>query len=151
MPKAWATRLIMAREINAISNCTEILQAPPHSLTPSGALAALQELSIYTNAESCPMCASAIRFSAFKEYIFGTSIPFLTDHGACWSQITLSSYNIFQQSVLLGTSTQFVGNILGNETDPMFAWQFDESAPCPSSCVRTNIDATPTCVPTKVT
>lgn len=42
-------------EIVAISNCTEILQAPPYNLTPSGATAALKDLSLYTNAESCPM------------------------------------------------------------------------------------------------
>ena len=76
-----------------------------------------------------------------------TFIPFYTSYPG-WSQITLSSYDIFQQSILLGTATQFIGNILGNETDPKFAWQFDEGAPCPTGCTRTNVDATPTCVPT---
>lgn len=45
-------------EIVAISNCTEILQAPPYNLTPSGATASLKDLSLYTNAESCPMVST---------------------------------------------------------------------------------------------
>jgi len=53
----------------------------PYKLTPTEALAALSDLSIYTNAESCPMCASAIRWGGFKDYIYGTSIETLIKAG----------------------------------------------------------------------
>lgn len=51
------------REIVAISNCTSILTDPngPYKLSPSEASSAWADLTLYTNAESCPMCASAIR------------------------------------------------------------------------------------------
>lgn len=41
----------------AISNCTAVLTDPsgPYNLTASEALDAFAELSLYTNAESCPM------------------------------------------------------------------------------------------------
>lgn len=44
-------------EISAISNCSAILTDPSgrYNLTAAQALAALNQLSLYTNAESCPM------------------------------------------------------------------------------------------------
>ena len=53
-------------EISAINACTEVFQKKNMSATQI--FAAWGELSIYTNAESCPMCASAIRWAGFKEY-----------------------------------------------------------------------------------
>jgi len=52
-----------------------------YGFTAMEASAALAELSIYTNAESCPMCASAIRWGGFKEYVYGTSIETLIKKG----------------------------------------------------------------------
>lgn len=45
------------REMAAIANCTAVLTDPsgPYNLTASEALDAFAELSLYTNAESCPM------------------------------------------------------------------------------------------------
>lgn len=67
----------------AIANCTAILTDPAgtYRFNTSQALAAFEDLSLYTNAESCPMCASAIRWAGFREYIYGTSIDALTVHG----------------------------------------------------------------------
>jgi tRNA(Arg) A34 adenosine deaminase TadA len=64
-------------------NCSKVFTDPngPYKLTATEALAALSDLSIYTNAESCPMCASAIRWGNFKEYIYGTSIEVLIKEG----------------------------------------------------------------------
>ena len=44
-------------EIDAINNCTAILIDPHgrHKLSPADAVRAFTELSLYTNAESCPM------------------------------------------------------------------------------------------------
>jgi hypothetical protein len=51
--------------------------------------------------------------------------------------MTLSSYDVFQQSRQLpGYQTIMLGQILTNETDPLFSWQYDESAPCPGICAR---------------
>lgn len=121
----------------AISNCSTILTDPngPYKLTPASAILALTDLSIYTNAESCPMCASAIRWSGFREYIYGTSIDTLIEKG--WGQIRISSMEVFQQSFDLPHSSRLLAEVLTNETDPYFLWQFDPGYPCPKGCART--------------
>lgn len=111
-------------------------------MTPSQIYAAWGELSLYTNAESCPMCASAIRWSGFKgipisellltkqlltstEYVYGTTIQH--NYNVGWGVMTLSSYDVFQQSRQLpGFQTVMLGQILVNETDPLFSWQYNE-------------------------
>lgn len=80
------------------------------------------------------MCASAIRWAGFKEYIYGTSIEYLIEKG--WGQITVSSAEIFERSGGLSTETSLLGDILVNETDAYFAWQFDDVAGCPPGCRR---------------
>ncbi|KAF1989095.1 cytidine deaminase-like protein [Aulographum hederae CBS 113979] len=123
-------------EIVTINNCSAILTDPsgPYNLSASEALAAFSGLSLYTNAESCPMCASAIRWAGFREYIYGTSIETLVALG--WSQIRISSQTVFEESWDLSTQTKLIGDVLINETDPYFAWQFDPFAPCPVGCTR---------------
>ena len=91
-------------------------------------------LSLYTTAEACPMCASAIRWSGFKEYIYATSIETLSEKG--WDQIAISSKELFEKSEKLPKKTAWISDVLANETDDLFAWQFDESAPCPNGCAR---------------
>ncbi|KAK3323816.1 guanine deaminase [Cercophora scortea] len=127
---------IMHGEMAAITNCSIILTDPngPYKLTPAQALAALGDLSLYTNAESCPMCASAIRWAGFKEYIYGTSIDTLIEKG--WGQIRISSLDVVAQSFDLSKPTRLLGEILTNETDPYFSWQFDPSYSCPKGCKR---------------
>ncbi|KAF4563924.1 Cytidine deaminase-like protein [Pleurotus pulmonarius] len=125
-------------EIAAIQNCSKVLTDPagPYNLTTSAALSAFRQLSLYTNAESCPMCASAVRWAGFREYIYGTSIADLIDKG--WGQISITSKEIFRQSSSLSSNTSFIPSILTNETDPLFAWQFDVNATCPTGCSRAN-------------
>lgn len=123
-------------EMAAIANCTAVLtdHAGPYRLSPSAAQNAFHQLSLYTNAESCPMCASAIRWAGFKEYIYGTSIDSLIQKG--WGQIRIGSMEVFQRSFDLESSTRLIGNVLVNETDPYFAWQYDPDTPCPVGCQR---------------
>ncbi|KEQ90322.1 hypothetical protein AUEXF2481DRAFT_48810 [Aureobasidium subglaciale EXF-2481] len=123
-------------EIAAIANCTTILKDPsgPYNLTASQAQSAFSSLSLYTNAESCPMCASAIRWAGFKEYIYGTSIDTLVERG--WGQIRISSYDVFKESGDLPSRTKLIAGILANETDPYFLWQYDAAYPCPRGCGR---------------
>jgi tRNA(Arg) A34 adenosine deaminase TadA len=123
-------------EMVAIGNCTDILTDPngPYALSPTEASAAWADFTLYTNAESCPMCASAIRWAGFKEYVYGTSIDQLIETG--WGQIDIASSEVFKQSWNLGTSTKFVSEVLTNETDPYFLWQFQTDYPCPGGCSR---------------
>ncbi|KAJ6648190.1 tRNA-specific adenosine deaminase TAD2 [Pseudolycoriella hygida] len=127
----------MHGEIVAIGNCSSVLTAEngKYRLTPEEALNAFSELSLYTNAEACPMCASAIRFAGFKEYIYGTSINTLISSG--WQQIRIRSSCIFNSSYGLLTTTKLIAGILSNETDPLFKWQYNPDNPCPSGCQRT--------------
>lgn len=57
---------------NAINRAIQVLT--DRGLTTSEVRSGMQELDLYTNAESCPMCASAVRWAGMKSYIFGTSI-----------------------------------------------------------------------------
>ena len=82
------------------------------------------------------MCASAIRWAGFKEYIYGTSIDSLIEKG--WGQIRIASIEVFRESFDLPNSARLIGEVLTNETDPYFAWQYDPAAPCPSGCGRTS-------------
>ncbi|KAF2772955.1 guanine deaminase [Teratosphaeria nubilosa] len=123
-------------EIAGINNCSSILTDPQgrFKLSATEALEAYRDLSLYTTAEPCPMCASAIRWAGFKECIFGTSIPTLIDLG--WGQIDLSSEHLFRHSRSLGTETVLTGGVMEDETDPLFAWQFQRDQECPFGCHR---------------
>ncbi|KAI1139761.1 cytosine deaminase [Hypoxylon sp. FL0543] len=123
-------------EIAAINNCTSILTDPsgPYKLSPSEALAAFADLTLYTNAESCPMCASAIRWAGLREYVYGTSIDALVAKG--WGQIRISSADVFRRSLDLPSPSRLIAGVLTNETDPYFFWQNDPGYPCPRGCSR---------------
>lgn len=124
-------------EIAAINNCTAILTDPHgrYNLTTGQALKAFASLSLYTNAESCPMCASAIRWAGFKEYVYGTSIDTLIEKAGL-RQIRIGSFEVFREAFELASTTRLIGGILANETDPYFLWQSNPSFPCPSGCHR---------------
>ncbi|KAJ7911540.1 guanine deaminase [Mycena leptocephala] len=132
-------------EIAAIRNCSAILTDPagPYKLSPAGALDAFAQLSLYTNAESCPMCASAIRWAGFREYIYGTSIQTLVQQG--WGQIRIPSLEVFKQSFELPDPVRLMGEVLTNETDPYLLWQFNPDYPCPAGCARSGSSST--CAP----
>ncbi|KAL0768832.1 hypothetical protein CaCOL14_008140 [Colletotrichum acutatum] len=69
------------------------------------------------------------------EYVYGTTIQH--NYNVGWGVMTLSSYDVFQQSRQLpGYQTSMIGQILTNETDPLFSWQYNASAPCPNDCFR---------------
>jgi len=124
-------------EVNTITNCTRVLTDSDGSykLSPAAALAAFSDLSLYTTAEACPMCASAIRWGRFREYIYASSISFLIEKG--WNQINLPSKDVFAASTGIPGHTNIIAGILTDETDPLFSWQFDTAYPCPKGCART--------------
>ncbi|GIJ86602.1 hypothetical protein Asppvi_005492 [Aspergillus pseudoviridinutans] len=132
---------ILHGEISAIMNCSAILQDAhgQFRLSPDEARIAMSSLTLYSNAESCPMCAAAMRWAGIRNYVYGTSIQTLLDAG--WQQITISSADIWAQSTALdgadgGGMVGPIGPVLARETDPYFTWQYDASAPCPGRCTR---------------
>lgn len=133
----------MHGEIAAITNCSAILTdvGGDFKLSSTDALEAFKDFSLYTTAEACPMCASAIRWSGFREYIYATSIDTLFEKG--WGQISISSAEVFEESKRLPGKTTLIGDVLANETDALFSWQFDESFPCPKGCVRDGTGCAP--------
>ncbi|KAE8368709.1 hypothetical protein BDV27DRAFT_121853 [Aspergillus caelatus] len=75
---------------------------------------------------------TTIRWAGFKEYVYGTSIDTLVRKG--WSQIHISSLEVFRASLDLMSPTVLIGDVLVNETDPYFLWQFDPAYPYPDDC-----------------
>jgi len=82
------------------------------------------------------MCATAIAWSSFESITYGTSIDTLSKMG--WSQIPIPTSEILgsAKGVGLATGTRLVKDVLRNETDPFYAWQFDAEGKCPTGCVR---------------
>lgn len=128
---------ILDGEIAAIENCSAILTDPAgrFKLSVHEAIEAYADLTIYTNGEPCPMCASAIVWTGFREMVFGSSIDTLVGMG--WPQIRVGSREIFERSWdLRRRRTAWVGSVLSNETDRVFEWQFQEGVECPAGCAR---------------
>lgn len=125
-------------EIAAINNCTSVLRDPsgPYRLSPEETSEAWKQLSLYTTAEACPMCASAIRWAGFKEYVYATSSETLIEAG--WPQMSINSRELFQRSGMVEPSTAILTDVLHSVTDGLFDWQFDSRAPCPAGCSRNN-------------
>lgn len=123
-------------EIAAINNCTAVLADPRglYRLSPQDISQAWKDLSLYTTAEPCPMCAAAITWAGFREYIYATSIDTLIDHG--WNQIDIPSREVVERSVGFRSGTTILGGVLSDETDTLFAWQTQQDAPCPKGCHR---------------
>jgi tRNA(Arg) A34 adenosine deaminase TadA len=83
------------------------------------------------------MCASAIRWAGFREYVYGTSINGLVQMG--WPEILIPSDYVVEKSWRLATPVSVAGSIGTIFTDPLFAWQFQESFPCPDGCIREDL------------
>ena len=122
-------------EIAAINNCSTLLTSPtgPYNLSGPEALNAFSQLSLYTTAEACPMCATAIRYALFAEYIYATSADTLIDYG--WPQLNITSREVFARSSGLPKQTRIVKDVLRNETDGLFGWQYRDGE-CPRGCER---------------
>ena len=79
------------------------------------------------------MCATAIRYALFEEYIYSTSSDTLINFG--WPQINITSREVFARSPGLRKQTRIVRDVLANETDELFRWQFRDGE-CPKGCGR---------------
>jgi tRNA(Arg) A34 adenosine deaminase TadA len=76
------------------------------------------KLELYTTAEPCAMCMSAISWSGFGAVYYGTSIPFIESQGA--PQIDIRAVDVLASSTTLEHNTTVVGGVLNNETDPLY-------------------------------
>jgi tRNA(adenine34) deaminase len=73
-------------------------------------------LDLYTTAEPCPMCQSAIEWAGIATVYFGTSIPFLQQHG--WRQIDIRAEEVARRTPF--RQTKVIGGILELECNALF-------------------------------
>ena len=52
-----------------------------------------------------------------------------------WNQISIPSEEVFEASRNFGEA-RLIGDVLSNETDAYFSWQFDKEYACPRGCER---------------
>lgn len=88
-----------------------------NSLFRSGHQIAGNELVLYTTAEPCPMCMSAILWSGIQMVVSGTSIRFLQKHG--WRQIDLLAEELVSRSP--AWKCTIIGGVLEDECNALFA------------------------------
>lgn len=73
-------------------------------------------LVLYTTAEPCPMCQSAIEWAGIGAVVFGTSIPFLTEQG--WSQIDIRAEEVIRRTPFCRTAV--LGGVLEEECNALY-------------------------------
>ena len=74
------------------------------------------ELDLYTTAEPCPMCQSAIEWAGIATVYFGTSIPFLQQLG--FRQIDIRAEEVARRTPF--RNTRVIGGILEEECNALF-------------------------------
>ncbi|MFT3742455.1 MAG: nucleoside deaminase [Gammaproteobacteria bacterium] len=79
----------------------------------------LSHLTLFTTAEPCPMCQSAIYWAKIRTVYFGSSIPFLNN---LWGrQITMRADEIIDKTPSwYKSSTKLYGKILEDECNQLF-------------------------------
>ncbi|MBA3967812.1 MAG: nucleoside deaminase [Nitrospirales bacterium] len=73
-------------------------------------------LDLYTTAEPCPICQSAIEWAGIATVYFGTSIPFLQQHG--WREIDIRAEEVSRRTPF--RQTKVIGGILERECNALF-------------------------------
>ena len=75
------------------------------------------KVTLYTTAEPCSMCQSAVVWAKIPRVVFAASLEYLTTHG--WNQINIHASEINIKSPFYkGTIT---GGILANESNSLFS------------------------------
>lgn len=74
------------------------------------------KLVLYTTAEPCPMCMSAILWAGIGMVVFGTSIKFLQSNG--WHQIDIHADEVVRRSP--HWSCELLGGVLEKDCNPLF-------------------------------
>ncbi len=75
-----------------------------------------RELDLYTTAEPCPMCQSAIEWAGIETVYYGTSIPYLQKHN--WWQINIRATDVIAQTSF--RNSRIIGGILEAECNALF-------------------------------
>ena len=73
-------------------------------------------LVLYTTAEPCPMCQSAIQWAGISMVVFGSSIPFLKSLG--WNQIDIRAEDVAGKTPF--NKCEILGGVLEKECDELF-------------------------------
>lgn len=92
-------------EMMAINNC---IKKHPHI--------DWSNVTLYTTAEPCSMCQSAVVWARIPKVVFATSFEYLISHG--WDQINIHAAEINKRSPFYkGT---IIGGVLASQTNPLF-------------------------------
>jgi tRNA(Arg) A34 adenosine deaminase TadA len=73
-------------------------------------------LVLYTTAEPCPMCQSAVSWAGIGVVVYGSSIPFLKDLG--WWQIDIRAEEVARRTPFRRTA--ILGGVLETECNRLF-------------------------------
>lgn len=92
-------------EMVAINRCAELYRPEDWS-----------EYDLYTTAEPCPMCQSAIEWAGIATVFYGTSMIFLQQQQ--WRQITIRAEEVIAQTSF--RRTRIIGGILETECNALF-------------------------------
>jgi tRNA(adenine34) deaminase len=92
-------------EIVAINRCAELHHPEDWS-----------KFDLYSTAEPCPMCQSAIEWAGIARVYYGTSIPYLQKHN--WWQINIRASEVIFQTPF--RKSRIVGGILEAECNDLF-------------------------------
>lgn len=96
---------VLHGEIAAINNLVERVPSPDY-----------QNLCLYTTAEPCPMCLSAILWAGFSRIVYGTSVDTLSAQG--WKQFQLRSKTVIRS--FPDSQCEIVGRVLEPDCDQLF-------------------------------
>ncbi|MGZ8136890.1 MAG: nucleoside deaminase [Methylococcaceae bacterium] len=92
-------------EMVAINRCAELHHPTDWS-----------QFDLYTTAEPCPMCQSAIEWAGISTVYYGASIPYLQERR--WWQINIRASEIIAQTGF--RNSRIVGGILETECNALF-------------------------------
>ena len=92
-------------EMVAINRCAELYRSTDWSA-----------FDLYTTAEPCPMCQSAIEWAGIANVYYGTSMIFLQQKH--WWQITIRADEVSAQTAF--RKTRITGGILESECNALF-------------------------------
>jgi tRNA(Arg) A34 adenosine deaminase TadA len=73
-------------------------------------------LVLYTTAEPCPMCQSAVEWAGIPWVVYGSSIPFL--QGLGWWQIDIRAGEVARRTPFRRTAV--LGGVLAKECNALF-------------------------------